>query len=351
MSAIDKITGAIGEAFSGNTSKVSKTIETVEQSVPKIADDIVDKAANEAISAQGKAALAMQDVAQKINVPELTPLQKEIESYNQFLDKMYQVSVSSKITTKDDIPFFSSRALPYQDVRAIARTADSIDAYKMALNSLVFGDMDIDDLVATKKLALKSSSPSYKQLAQDYISDVNNELENRFLQSKFANISEDEVQEAFAKKSAMEYMPSVASAKSHDYDTVKIDDITRKTYLKEKYADKLQEYKENKYWKSGLAEKSAEESARAIMDLNPVSVNKFDLEEKYSLVREAKAKYGLTYSQGMLYSKLRAKFPGAEDEFLANISRWNKDYIAQLLSSEGNDITAVMNAVWEKNRM
>ena len=325
MSAINKVTGAISEVFSGNTSKASQTIEAIEQSIPKIADGIVNKAAGEAISSQGKAALAMQDVAQKINVPELTPLQKEIESYNQFLDKMYQVSVSSKITTKDGIPFFSSRALPYRDVRAIARTADSIDAYKMALNSLVFGDMDIDDLVATKKLALKSSSPSYKQLAQDYIGDVNNELENRFWQSKLANISEDEVQEAFAKK-------------------------TRKTYLKEKYADRLHEYKENKYWKSNLAEESAEESARAIMDLNPVSINKFDLEEKYSLVREAKAKYGLTFSQGVLYSKLRAKFPGAEDEFLANISRWNEDYIAQLLDTEGNDIKKVMDTVWEKAR-
>lgn len=351
MSVINKITGAIGEAFSGNTSKVSKTIQAAQESVPKIADDIVDKAANEAISAQGKAALAMQDVAQKINVPELTPLQKEIESYNQFLDKMYQVSVSSKITTKDGIPFFSSRALPYQDVRAIARTADSIDAYKMALNSLVFGDMDIDDLVATKKIASEISDPSIEKLIQDYIGDVNNELENRFLQSKLANISEDEVQEAFAKKSAMEYMPSVASAKSHDYDTVKIDDITRKTYLKEKYADRLHEYKENKYWKSNLAEKPAEESARAIMDLNPVSVNKFDLEEKYSLAREAMAKYKLTPSQGMIYSKLKAKFPIAEDEFLAHISGWNKDYIAQLLDTEGDDIKEVMNTVWEKSRV
>lgn len=188
-------------------------------------------------------------------------------------------------------------------------------------------------------------------MAQDYIGDVNNELETRFLQSKLANISEDEVQEAFAKKSAMEYRPSVVSVKSHDYDTVKIDDITRKTYLKEKYADRLHEYKENKYWKSNLAEKSAEESARAIMDLNPVSVNKFDLEEKYSLVREAKAKYGLTASQGMIYSKLRAKFPTAEDAFLANISRWNKDYIAQLLDTEGSDIKEVMNTVWEKSRV
>lgn len=152
MSAINKITGAIGEFFSGNASKVSKTIEMAQESAPKIADDIVDKAASEAISAQGKAALALQDVAQKINVPELTPLQKEIESYNQFLDKMYQVSVSSKVTTKDGIPFFSSRALPYQDVRAIARNADSIDTYKTALNSVIFADMDIDDLVATKNL-------------------------------------------------------------------------------------------------------------------------------------------------------------------------------------------------------
>ena len=349
MSVINKITGAIGEFFAGNTSKVSKTIQAAQESAPKIADDIVDKAANEAISAQGKAALAMQDVAQKINVPELTPLQKEIESYNQFLDKMYQVSVSSKITTKDGTPFFSK--VPYGEVRSIARTTDSVDAYKSALNGVIFRDMDIDDLVATKKLALKSSSPSYKQLAQDYIGDVNNELENRFLQSKLADISEDEVQEAFAKKSAMEYMPSVASAKSHDYDTVKIDDITRKTYLKEKYADKLQEYKENKYWKSNIEEKPAGESARVIMDLNPVSVNKFDLEEKYSFVREAKAKYGLTYSEGMLYAKLRAKFPTAEDEFLANISRWNKDYIAQLLDTEGDDIKEVMNTVWEKSRV
>ena len=76
MSAINKITGAIGEFFSGNTLKISQTLETVQESAPKIADDIVDKAANEAISAQGKAALAMQDVAQKINVSELTPLQK-----------------------------------------------------------------------------------------------------------------------------------------------------------------------------------------------------------------------------------------------------------------------------------
>ena len=82
MSVINKITGAIGEFFAGNTSKVSKTIQAAQESAPKIADDIVDKTANEAISAQGKAALAMQDVAQKINVPELTPLQKEIESYD-----------------------------------------------------------------------------------------------------------------------------------------------------------------------------------------------------------------------------------------------------------------------------
>ncbi len=343
MSAINKVTGAISEVFSGNTSKASQTIEAIEQSIPKIADGIVNKAAGEAISSQGKAALVMQGVAKETEISDLASLQKQIKSYNQFLDRVY-----CDIPTKNGT--FLRFGMPSQEVYEAARVADSIDAYATSVQKIVFDSLDEDSLVASKKVAQEISDPRFSEFAQDYVSEVNQELETRFLQSKLANITEDEVQEAFAKKSAMEYMPSVASAKSHDYDAVKIDDITRKTYLKEKYADRLHEYKENKYWKSNLAEKSAEESARAIMDLNPVNVDKINLSKKYSLAREAKAKYGLTFSQGVLYSKLRAKFPGAEDEFLANISRWNEDYIAQLLDTEGNDIKKVMDTVWEKAR-